>query len=233
MNRTDRLYALVEELRARAPRVRSARWLAERFLVSSRTIERDLAALQQAGVPIWAEPGRTGGYGIDPSHTLAPLGFSADEALAVSTALSMMAQSPFRAASASAARKVAAVMDERTMLDAVRNAQRVYLLDDGPGQELPLEVDAAVMNGAVLRIRYRDRSGAETLREVEPMGYVARGTDWYLIAWCRRREGIRAFKRDRIAAAEITGERPPRRMLDAADLDIVYGSLRVVAPRPD
>lgn len=45
MNRTDRLYALVEELRAVSPRRRSARWLAERFEVSVRTVERDLSAL--------------------------------------------------------------------------------------------------------------------------------------------------------------------------------------------
>ena len=43
MNRTDRLYALVEELRAVAPRPRSARRLADHFEVSTRTIERDLA----------------------------------------------------------------------------------------------------------------------------------------------------------------------------------------------
>lgn len=48
MNRTDRLYALVEELRAVAPRPGSSRWLAGRFEVSVRTVERDLGALQQA-----------------------------------------------------------------------------------------------------------------------------------------------------------------------------------------
>lgn len=61
MNRTDRLYALVEDLRAVAPQWRSAKWFAERFEVSSRTIERDLSALQQAGVPIYATPGRRWG----------------------------------------------------------------------------------------------------------------------------------------------------------------------------
>jgi predicted DNA-binding transcriptional regulator YafY len=61
MNRTDRLYALVEELRVVSPRSRSATWLATRFEVSVRTIERDLDALRETGVPIWAEPGRTGG----------------------------------------------------------------------------------------------------------------------------------------------------------------------------
>ena len=70
MNRTDRLYALVEEMRAVAPRPRSARWLAGRFEVSVRTVERDISALQQSGVPIYAESGRTGGYAAA-AHDLA------------------------------------------------------------------------------------------------------------------------------------------------------------------
>ena len=68
MNRTDRLYAIVEVLRATAPRARAARDLAERFEVSVRTIERDISSLQQSGVPIWATPGPGGGYSVDPGH---------------------------------------------------------------------------------------------------------------------------------------------------------------------
>ena len=82
MNRTDRLYALVEELRAVAPRPRSARWLAERFEVSARTVERDISARQQSGVPIWAEPGRTGGYCLDKARTLPPVNLTPGEAVA-------------------------------------------------------------------------------------------------------------------------------------------------------
>src|SRR5262245_66060665 len=69
VNRTDRLYALVEELRAVAPRPRSARQLAARYEVSTRTIERDILALQEAGVPIYAETGRCGGYVVDKALT--------------------------------------------------------------------------------------------------------------------------------------------------------------------
>ena len=65
MNRTDRLYALVEDLRAIAPRPRSARQLAAKYEVSTRTIERDILALQESGVPVYAETGRHGGYVID------------------------------------------------------------------------------------------------------------------------------------------------------------------------
>src|SRR5256714_15566897 len=86
MNRTDRLYALVEELRAVAPRPRSARWLADRFEVSSRTVERDIGALQQAGVPIYAETGRTGGYVLDKAHSLPPVNVTPAEAGGVAVA---------------------------------------------------------------------------------------------------------------------------------------------------
>jgi predicted DNA-binding transcriptional regulator YafY len=229
VNRTDRLYALVEELRAVAPRPRSARWLASRYEVSSRTIERDLSALQQSGVPIWAEPGRTGGYCLDRSHTLAPLGFTVDEALAVTISLGMLATSPFRNAATSALRKVVAVMDEASLGETAALATRVHLLEDGPTAQAPTGLADALRPGQVLHIVYRDRSGTETTREIEPMGYVGKGLDWYLIAWCRLRDGLRAFKGERISAMVPTGERPPRRPFRVEDLDIPYGELRTVS----
>lgn len=229
MNRTDRLYALVEELRAVAPLPRSARRLAEQFEVSTRTIERDLSALQQAGVPIWAEPGRTGGYSIDTAHTLAPLGFTVDEALAVTIALGMLSTSPFHTAATSALRKVVAVMDQSTLHETAELASRIHLLDDRPLSDAPTELADALRSGNVLRIAYRDRGGADTRRDVEPLGYVGKGRDWYLIGWCRLRDGIRAFRGDRVISAETTGERTPRRALRAEDLDIAYGTLRSVS----
>jgi predicted DNA-binding transcriptional regulator YafY len=230
VTRTDRLYALVEELRAVAPRPRSARWLAEKFDVSSRTIERDLSALQQSGVPIWAEPGRTGGYSLDPAHTLPPLGFTVDEALAVMISLGTLVTSPFRDAATSALRKVLAVTDDRSLRETADLATRIHLLGEHRSNEVPHELAGALRTGNVLEISYVDRNGIVTLRNVEPMGFVGKGADWYLIAWCRLRDGLRAFRGDRIAAAEPTGERPPRRPLRVEDLGIVQGELRMVGP---
>ena len=79
MNRTDRLYAIVEELRVVAPRPRSASWLANRFEVSVRTVERDISALQQCGTPIYAEPGRLGGYCLDKARTLPPVNLTPEQ----------------------------------------------------------------------------------------------------------------------------------------------------------
>lgn len=228
MTRTDRLYALVEELRAVSPRPRSARWLADRFGVSSRTIERDLSALQQSGVPIWSEPGRTGGYCLDTAHTLAPLGFTVDEALAVMVALGALATSPFRDSATSALRKVVAVTEIRSLRQTADLATRIHLLTDEHSNGAPDGLAVALRTGQVLRISYTDRDGGATERDVEPMGFVGKGDNWYLIAWCRLRDGLRAFRGDRITQAEPLPERPPRRTLRADDLGIVEGRLRAV-----
>jgi predicted DNA-binding transcriptional regulator YafY len=228
VTRTDRLYALVEELRAVAPRPRSARWLADRFSVSSRTIERDLSALQQSGVPIWAEPGRTGGYCLDTAHTLAPLGFTVDEALTVMVALSALATSPFHDSATSALRKVVAVTDDRRLRESADLAAHIHLLDDEKPTGATGSLAAALRTGQVLRISYTDRDGGATERDVEPMGFVGKGDNWYLIAWCRLRDGLRAFRGDRIARAEPLSERAPRRTLRVEDLGIIEGRLRAV-----
>src|SRR5262249_41253974 len=137
MNRTDRLYALVEELRAVTPAPRSARWLSERFEVSARTVERDIGALQQAGVPIYAEPGRTGGYVLDKTHTLPPVNVTPAEAVAIAVALDGLRGTPFENAARAALRKVVAVMPARDATAAHELAGRVALLGKVGTQAVP------------------------------------------------------------------------------------------------
>ena len=225
MNRTDRLYALVEELRAVAPRPRSARWLAARFEVSARTVERDLSALQQSGVPIYAEPGRTGGYTLDKARTLPPVNLTPAEAVAMALALQQLTGTPFHAAAATGLRKLVAVLTERDAAAARELAARVHLVGPGPTARVPAVVTEALSQGRVLRITYADRTGAGTEREVEPLGYVGNRTHWYLVGWCRLRLAVRAFRTDRMSAVTATTEVPPARRLAAGDLDIPHTSV--------
>ena len=64
MKRSERLYALTDVLRRSGSRGTNAERLANQFQVSVRTIKRDLAALENAGLPIWSRPGPGGGYGL-------------------------------------------------------------------------------------------------------------------------------------------------------------------------
>ncbi|HEV7974840.1 YafY family protein [Amycolatopsis sp.] len=226
MNRTDRLYALVEELRAVAPRPRSARWLAGRFEVSVRTVERDMNALQQSGVPIYAEAGRTGGYCLDKARTLPPVNLTPGEAVAMAVALRGLEGTPFRVTAGAALRKLVAVMQGDDAAAAHELAGRIHLLGEaGPTPSMPRMVTDALSTRRVLRIGYGDREGAVTLREIEPLGYVGKPDHWYLMAWCRLRGALRAFRIDRITSVSVTAEVPAPRSLRREDLDIPYGVL--------
>ncbi|WP_436522358.1 helix-turn-helix transcriptional regulator [Actinoplanes sp. HUAS TT8] len=220
MNRTDRLYALVEELRAVAPRPRSARWLAERFEVSVRTVERDISALQQSGTPIYAETGRTGGYCLDRTHTLPPVNLTPEEAVAMALALRRLDGTPFRQSAASALRKLVAVMRADDAAAAQALADRIHLVGGAAPASMPRAAVGALPVGRVLRIGYADRAGAVTTRDIEPLGYVGIREQWYLIAWCRLRESVRIFRTDRITTITPTREVAPARVFPEGDLDI-------------
>jgi predicted DNA-binding transcriptional regulator YafY len=220
VNRTDRLYALVEELRACAPRSRSARELAALYEVSARTVERDISALQQAGVPIYATAGRRGGYTIDKDRTLPPLNFTAMEAVAVAVALHRAQTGPFEPAARRALQKIMAAMSGRDAEAARDLAGRVRILQP-PEPSSPSEVDSArpvpaVIQEAiavrkVLRLDYEDRDGVTTQRYVEPALFVAGPRGWYLVGWCRLREDVRVFRMDRVRHAALTVEPAPER----------------------
>lgn len=231
MNRTDRLYALVEELRAVSPRPRSATWLATRFEVAERTIRRDVGALQQAGVPIYAETGRRGGYVVDKAHTLPPVNITPREAVATAVALAALVDTPFAEAARSALRKLVAVMPRADLDAALQVAERIRVTapadpeDPAPAPHVLRVAEDAVLSRAVLDIEYVDQHGTASQRLVEPVGLLGSGRQWYLVGWCRLRRDERQFRLDRMRHATSTGEVAPRRALDPVRLRTVHPDL--------
>jgi predicted DNA-binding transcriptional regulator YafY len=218
VNRTDRLYAMVEELRSRAPRMLRAAELAQRFEVSTRTIERDLLALQQAGVPIWAQPGPGGGYGLNVDTTLPPLNLTPAEAAAVATALAATRALPFAEAGRSALQKLAGVMASAPKDTASRLVSHIRVVrgpGGGPVNPVSDVVQQALIDSVAVELTYRDGHGRETVRVVEPAGVIGTRNGWYLVAWCRLRQGPRSFRLDRIVEARLTDEPVSPRPLDA------------------
>jgi predicted DNA-binding transcriptional regulator YafY len=224
VNRTDRLYALVEALRAQAPRKLRAAELARRFEVSTRTIERDLLALQEAGVPIWAQPGPGGGYGLNVDATLPPLNLTPAEAAALATALAATGAMPFAAAGRSALRKLAGVMAAAPRETAARLVSQIRVLQDGvgPTSSVAEVIQQALLDAVALELTYADRQGRETRRVVEPGGVFCTRQGWFLAAWCRLRQAPRAFRLDRIAQASLSAEPVTSRPLSLLLADLPF-----------
>ncbi len=225
MNRTDRLYALVEELRGRAPQLVRACELAERFEVTTRTVERDLLALQEAGVPIWAQPGPGGGYGLNADTTLPPLNLTPGEAAAIATALAVTRAMPFAVAGRSALKKLTAVMASTPKSDASKLVSHIRVAP-GPRVDAASPVadvlQQALIDSMAVELTYRDWESRETVRVVEPAGLMGTRHGWYLAAWCRLREAPRAFRLDRITQARLTGEAVSARPLDEMLPDLPF-----------
>ncbi len=222
MNRTDRLYAIVEELRARSPRMLQAGALAGRFEVSVRTIERDVLALQEAGVPIWSQRGPRGGYALDPRRTLPPLNLTAEEAFALATALAAAGPMPFAHAARSARMKLAAVMASAEAAEAEALATRIRVAPrPEPDAAVMRAIEEGVVRHKVVDLLYEDRYGQESSRAVEAQGLFSSHHGWYLIGWCRMRDGGRVFRLDRIRQATVTDEPIPERDVDEV-LDVPF-----------
>ncbi len=209
MNRLERLYAVAEELRRRSPQPTSAAMLAERFGVTRRTMERDLAALRDAGVPLYASPGRTGGYGVINSGGRAVFSLSAEEVTALVLAVAATEGAPFSDAGRAASQRLRDALPDASRVAVDQLVGRVRTIEaERPraGRRVQRTLEEAVRQGRVVNIDYVDSEGAQTKRAVEAVGFYCGDDGWYLIGWCRLRDDRRLFRLDRVQRATLTRE---------------------------
>ncbi|WP_410656026.1 helix-turn-helix transcriptional regulator [Amycolatopsis sp. lyj-112] len=224
--RADRLVSLVLLLR-RHGRL-SAAALARELEVSTRTVLRDIEALSAAGVPVYAERGRLGGFALLPGFQTELTGLNHDEALALLVAGSRRGAQVFGLGSAlaSAMLKVVDALPESSRATAAGAAQRL-LIDPGTdllsrkqvAEEVPdtivAEVRRAVFAGHKLRIHYAAVDQAPKWRTVDPIGLVTVREQGYLLA--TRSGEDRTYRLSRVLAAEELAE--PAQRPDRVDLD--------------
>ncbi|AOT61557.1 MULTISPECIES: helix-turn-helix transcriptional regulator [Streptomyces] len=224
--RADRLVSLVLLLRQRGRMTAEA--LARELEVSTRTVLRDMEALSVAGVPVYAERGRHGGFALLPGFQTALAGLTHDEALALLVAGSRRGAQVFGLGSAlaSAMLKVVDALPEDLRGDAAGAAQRLLVDPDTDllsrrvaPEELSgavvAEVRRAVLAGRRLRIHYAAAGQEPKWRTVDPIGLVTVREQGYLLA--RRAGEDRTYRLSRVLAAEGLDE--PARRPDTVDLD--------------
>jgi len=206
MRRADRLFQIVQHLRAR--RLTTAAELADFLAISERTVYRDIRDLSLSGIPIKAEAGV--GYCLDRSFELTALMFTPDEVEAVVVGLRMaqaFAGHRLRDASVTALDKVILALPRHRRAEVDR--PQIYV----PAVSAHRKVDpmretltSAINDRAVLGLTYASESGKPTERSVRPLALHFWGSVWTLAAWCQLRQDFRNFRLDRIAACVRTGD---------------------------
>ncbi|TCK20075.1 helix-turn-helix transcriptional regulator [Pseudonocardia endophytica] len=225
--RADRLLSLVLLLRHRGRMTAAA--IAAELEVSERTVLRDVDALSTAGIPVYAERGRAGGFALLPGFSTDLTGLTPGEAVALLTSGAASTPGALGLGSefSSAIRKVVAALPERARQDATGAAERVLVRRGGwlvdPQQETGDALGAvqnAVFAGRRLRIRYRSgREESEARwRTIDPIGLVEAAGRWYLLA---TRDGEdRTYRVSRISGAEELDEQAQRP--DGVDLEQLW-----------
>ncbi|MFI0369902.1 helix-turn-helix transcriptional regulator [Actinomadura sp. 1N219] len=207
--RAARLISMVLLLQSRE--TMTAGELARELEVSERTVYRDMEALSAAGVPVYAEQGRAGGYRLVGGYRTRLTGLTREEAEALFlSGLPGPAGDMGRGDAVAAAElKVLAALPASLRDAPSRAGQRFHL--DAPGwfgesgpPPLLRDLARAVWEDEPVELRYR-RKDTEVTRTVEPYGLVLKNGTWYLVARVGGRP--RTYRVDRVTDVRPTGSR--------------------------
>lgn len=208
--RADRLLSILLLLQAHGRL--SARVLAERLEVSERTVHRDMESLSMAGVPVYAEKGRRGGWALVDAYRTDLTGLTEAElrSLVIASAPGVLADLGLGGAADRALIKLLAGLPEARRRAA--ESARGYLYVDPSGWRRPEEaapflptLELALRTGRQVTIQYErayDKTVVERL--VNPLGLVAKGSVWYLAATVDGR--ARTYRASRLRAVTILDE---------------------------
>ena len=187
----------------------TATQIASRFEISRRTAYRYIDELSIAGVPITVAHGPGGGFKIADSYRLPALFFTENEFRTLSSILNSLKEQ------LKGASEISSVLEKLTAArrDSVEiKLNASSLIIDGTGwseddkliEKLSV-ISAAVENGTLIKIGYRDGNGNFSERLIEPHAVALKSGRWYVYAFCRMRDDFRLFKINRIEYADGAG----------------------------
>ncbi|MFD5401890.1 helix-turn-helix transcriptional regulator [Streptomyces griseorubiginosus] len=187
--------------------------LAQELEVSERTVTRDAQALSEAGVPVYADRGRAGGYRLIGGYRtrLTGLARGEAEALFLSGVPGALREMGLEDAASAARLKVSAALLP-SLSDASRTAAQRFHLDapnwftEPKAPELLPAVAEAVWGDRRVTARYRGQE-REVERELEPYGLVLKAGVWYVCARVVEGGSFRVYRIDRFTAVEARADR--------------------------
>lgn len=225
MSPTDRWPAILLQLQADA--WQRATDLAAALGVSTRTIYRDMQALEAAGVPIRAVRGK--GYQLEDDYLLDPVPLTTDEAVVLlvgAASIARQTDATYRAAARSAQARLKEQLSDSDQ--AAADALQHHLHGGSEAAFGPAVEDRVldVLRQALLEARairfHEQASDARPTIAMNPYGLVRQSTDWHLIGYVHEDERVRSVSLDCITDPELletTFERPAgyRSHVEAAD----------------
>ena len=179
----------------------TAKELANRFEVSTRTIYRDIETLSGANIPIYASKGKDGGIGLLDEYVLNKTILSEEEQNQILFALQGM--------------KKVKGQDEKDILEKlsilfnkeINDWIKIDFSNWGNVQEERFDIiKSAILNKQLIGFTYYNSNGEESKRIVEPLQIWFKDKSWYLVSYCKLKQDYRIFKIARIKEVKMLQE---------------------------
>ncbi len=199
MQVNNRLFEIVYILMQK--RKTTAKELADRFEVSTRTIYRDIETLSTANIPIYASKGKDGGIGLLDEYVLNKTILSEEEQNQILFALQGM--------------KKVKGQDEKDILEKLSILFNKKINDwikidfsnwDNMQEERFDIIKSAILNKHLVQFTYYNSNGEESKRIVEPLQIWFKDKSWYLVSYCKLKQDYRIFKIARIKEVKMLQE---------------------------
>lgn len=210
LKRLSRLTSLLTQLQSK--KFLTASELSKKYTVSTRTIYRDIKALEEAGVPVFSEEGK--GFSMSEEYRLPPVLFTESEANALITAEQLIVKNKDASLVKEyleAIGKIKSVLRLSTKDKANLLSNRIVFrqnVDQDVTSNYLIELQLALTNFTIVKITYFSPDNNETTtRTIEPFAVYSTQENWILIAFCLLRNNFRAFRLDRIQTLEITANK--------------------------
>ncbi|MBO7215187.1 MAG: YafY family transcriptional regulator [Clostridia bacterium] len=202
----------------------SARYIADRYEISVRTVYRYIDELSLAGVPIYNERGRYGGYAIADNYKLPANFLTEEESEKVISSLSGLNSELHSNVLEVAIEKIASISKVSETSSAINFGNLIidgsaWGSSDGYGQTLQI-LQKAIENNSLVLITYVDRDGQSSERTIEPHVLALKQGLWYAYSYCRLRNRFRLFKLGRIQKLKVLDSPFTRR--DITDMKEVF-----------
>ena len=196
----DRLIGIITTLQQR--KTVTAPYLAEKFEVSRRTINRDIAAICKAGIPIVTTQGANGGISIMDGFSLDTTMFTEQELTAIFTGLKSLDSISCSASAEKLAQKIGGS-------SAIRLADSMVIdLSSFYKDDLAAKIDQikqAITASKCITFHYYYNKG-EADKQIEPYLIVFKWSDWHVFGFCKERQDFRMYKLRRLWNLQVVDE---------------------------
>jgi predicted DNA-binding transcriptional regulator YafY len=220
VNRLERLDRIIREInKGRYP---SRHYFQDMFECSERLIFDDIAYLKNfMELDIKLDQARGGYYNADPTKKLPEFNLTVGEVFALTLGKDMLTEysgTVFEPILTSAVEKIEERLPEKIRMDLPNLVSVVRFKTNGIApisKAMFFDLNRACEDSAVVNIQYASpRTGQTTFRDIEPLKIIENRGAWYVISWCRLRDGIRMFALHRILGYKISAQKYAEREVD-------------------